>query len=256
MVQLNKIFSLTRMVVFGMTSLFSLIVVIHGGLITNFSNTFLDNYAGLGIATGLLTMLTLPAMLALSTFRKGVFSSMIALEIGWIWFLWIMWLAVGGNSAGSFVFVGSCSRFLESNVVAACNESSAITAFGFLSWIMLMSYCSILFTLTFRQHLRGNTGVWTRDVTETDFTAVGANNNPQVIYDNKFTYPNQYPPAGSPIIPQQTPGSYTHAGVPYQAGSPNQPQAPGLYTQPQAHTGSFTHPQAQVQTGPNPYPQV
>jgi hypothetical protein len=121
-----------------------------------------------------------------------------------------------------------------------------------------MSYCALLGALTFRQHLRGNTGIWTKDVIETDFTAVGANNT-QSIFDSKAsaTYPNQYPPAGTPIVPQQTAGSYTPAGVPYQAatGSPYpQPQAPSLYTQPQANTGSFTQPQAQ--TGTSPYPQV
>ena len=114
----------------------------------------------------------------------------------------------------------------------------------------MLSYCSLLSILTIRQHLRGNTGIWTKDVTEADFTAVGGN-NPQIVYDNKAAYPNQYPPAGTPIIPQQTPGSYTQAGVPYQPGSP---QAPGLYNQPPGATGSFTHPQGQ--TGSSPYPQV
>jgi len=252
MIEINSALRLTRTVVFATTSLFAAIVIVLGGLVESFTDTFFDgivfSYAALGIATGVLTLLTLPAMLALSNYRKGVFSSMIALEIGWTWFLWIMWLAVGGNSAGTFgLFIGDCR-------LAVCSETSAITAFGFLSWIMLMSYCGLLFTLTFRQHLRGNTGVWTRDVTETDFTAEGGNRDPQIVYDNKISYPNQYPPAVSPVIPQQTAGSYMHAGVPYQGGNPNQPQP--LYTQPQAQTGSFTHPHAQVQTGPNPYPQV
>ena len=87
------------------TSLFALIVIILSGLVTNFSDSFLGgffNFAALGIATGLLTLLTLPAMfvassiffsrdfltlneprLALSMVRKGAFTSMIALEIGW-----------------------------------------------------------------------------------------------------------------------------------------------------------------------------
>ena len=90
--------------------------------------------------------------------------------------------------------------------------------------------------------MRGN-GVWTQDVTETDFTAVGTNNT-QIAYDNKVS-PNQYPMAGT----------QTQAGVPYQAASPYpQPQAPALYAQPQVNTGSYTQPQAQ--TGTSPYPQV
>lgn len=94
--------------------------------------------------------------------------------------------------------------------------------------------------------MRGNTGIWTKDVTETDFTAVGVISNPQIVYDNKAVYPNQYPPAGTPV--QQNTG-----GTPYQTGSPYQPPQ-ALYTQPQGATGSFTHPQGQ--TGSNPYPQV
>ena len=64
--------------------------------------------------------------------------------------------------------------------------------------------------------MRGNTSIWTKDVTDTDFTAVGANNNnPQVVYENKVSpsYPSQYPPVGTPV-PQQTTGSYTQ-GSPY-----------------------------------------
>ena len=98
--------------------------------------------------------------------------------------------------------------------------------------------------------MRGNIGIWTKDVTVTDFTAVRTN-NPQIVYNINVTYPNQYPPAGTPIVLQQIPGSYTQAGIPYQAGSY---QAPGFYTQPQGDTGLFSHPQAQPRL--YPYPQV
>ena len=154
--------------------------------------------------------------------------------------------------------------YTGSRVVAGCNESKGITAFGFLSWIMCKShyfsiakketilifpfsslFLTVLFyfvfltSLTFRQHLRGYTGIWKDDVTETDFTAVGANNNPQIVYDNKAVYPNQYPPGGTPVVQQ--------GGLPYQTGSPYQQP-------PQGVTGSYTHPQGQG--GASPYPQV
>lgn len=121
----------------------------------------------------------------------------------------------------------------------------------------MLFYNALLATLTFRQHLRGNTGIWTKDVTEVDFNAVGGHTT-QIVFENKgaTTYPNQYPPGGAPIVVQQhTAGSYTQAGVPYQTPSPYpQQQPPSLYTQPQGTTGSFSsHPQPQ--TG-NPYPQV
>ena len=180
----------------------------------------------------------------------------------------------------------------------ACVETSAITAFGFLSWILcksftlasqrntpklslwislspspllnvtVMSYNITLSTLTFRQHFRGYTEVWIKDVTATDFTATGVNNT-QTFFDPKATYAPQsqypqsqypqYPPVGTPVpIPhQQTAGSYiSPAASP--VGSPySQPQAPSLYVQPQSN-GSFTHPSPQPQTpsGTNPYPQI
>jgi len=250
MVDINNMVKLVRMGVFATTSVFALLVVILSGLVINYTSSLFGvffSYAALGIATGLLTLLTLPAMLAFSIYRKGAFTSMIAVEVGWIWFLWILWIAVGGNSATGFILFGSCSSF-DVNFVppgfgAACSESQAITAFGFLSWILLLFYNAVLFTLAIRQHLRGNTGIWTKDVTDTDFTAPPVNYNTPIVFENKApVYPNQYPPAGSPIGSQQT-GSYTQAGVPYPG------QAPGLYAQ-QGATGSFTQPQVQT------YPQV
>ena len=88
MVELNNTFKLLRMVVFGTwlliepyacgahlfsvgtASFFALIVIILGALVTNFSAKLLGgffNYAALGIATGLLTLLTLPAMFVYRT---------------------------------------------------------------------------------------------------------------------------------------------------------------------------------------------
>jgi len=237
-------------VVFGAATLFAVIAIVLAGLITNYTDTFLGgffSFAALAIATGLLTLLTLPTMLIISRIRKGAFTSMIAVEIGWIWFLWIMWLAVGASTASTgILFIDRCGDYARfgSLVEAACNETSALTAFGFLSWIFLMFYHITLVTLTFRQHLRGYTGVWTSDVTETDFDATGVNNT-QVIYDSKAspTYPMQYPPVGSPGIQQPTTGSYM------------QPVA-SPYSQSQDAASTFTHSSPQAHHGPpNPYPQ-
>ena len=92
-----------------------------------------------------------------------------------------------------------------------------------------MAYNAALITLTFRQHLRGNSGVWTKDIIETDFNAPG--NTTQVIYDNKVNpgFAPQYPPA--------------QMGTPVAA---TQPYTQSPYAQTQA-TGSYPHPQtAQV----------
>jgi hypothetical protein len=122
MVELNNTFRLVRTLVFGTlcgwlliegaqsffsvatTSLFALIVIILAALVTSYTGNFggFYNFAALGIATGVLTLVTLPAMfvpffffslqvfltlhesrLCISRVRKGAFTSMIALEIGW-----------------------------------------------------------------------------------------------------------------------------------------------------------------------------
>ncbi|KAF8816511.1 hypothetical protein BYT27DRAFT_7182087 [Phlegmacium glaucopus] len=258
MADFNHIMKLLRMGVFGVASLFAFIVIVLGGLVTSFTNSYSTGYyftfAALGIATGLLTLLTLPAMLALSLLRKGVVTSMVVVDIAWTWFLWIMWLAVGGSSSG--IFLIGCGQYSGgiSGVQAACSESTGITALGFLTWIMLLFYNVTLISLAFRQHMRGNTGVWTKDITEVDFMAESANTT-QVVYDNKVnpTFAPQYPPQmGSPgSIPQQpTPGSYTQPQAAYGQQAYGQPQT-SPYAQPQA-AGSFTQPQ----TNSSPYPQV
>jgi len=233
---INSIFKLVRLVVFGVATLFAFIAIVLGGLLTHFSNMYLGgfySFAALGIAVGLLTILTIPVMLTLSIIRKGAFTSMIAIEIAWVWLLWILWLSVGGSAAG-FTIVEDCSNFAPV-VRAACSEVSAMTAFGFLSWLNLLFYNVLLISLTFRQHLRGHTGIWTQDVTDTDFMAPG-NTTTQIVYDPKVNpgYAPQYPPAGTP---QQ---SYA------------QPQMTSPYVQPQA-TGSFTN---SPQAGASLYPQV
>ena len=138
------------------TSVFGLIVIILGGLVTNFSTNNLGifyDYAALGIATGLLTVLTLPVMFVSWTVFWTIFwrCTLLGLLFPWfakvlsppwsllksaglvsvVWhfklisnittffsnsgFLWIMWLAVGGNSAAGVAvfFFGSCSAFGE-----------------------------------------------------------------------------------------------------------------------------------------------
>ena len=81
--------------------------------------------------------------------RKGAFTSMVAVEIGWICkcqlsstftfttdiqydflpgFLWIMWLAVAGDSASGIAFIGSCGRYAP---FGAYNNSITVYMFSF-----------------------------------------------------------------------------------------------------------------------------
>lgn len=236
----NNTFRIIRISIFGVTCFLAFIVLILGGLVVSWLNkdtngdtelNVVDGPPSLAIATAILTLLSLPAMIALSMFRKGAFTSMIAVEIGWTWFLWIMWIAVGASSVD--LFADSCDLYqfaFGQQGVNACNDNKGIIALAFLNWICLLFYKVFLTGLTFRQYLRGNTRVWVMDVTETDFASAGSTTTTQVVYDGKVnpTYGNQYPP-----------------GTPTPLG---QPQV--VYSQ----AGSFAQPQ--TQTGASPYPQV
>jgi len=188
---LNNTFRLVRKIVFGVAIAFSLGVLVVGALITNFTSSFYYGgyftFAALGIATAVLTLLTLPVMLFLSLTRKGAVTSMIALELGWTWFLWIMWLSTGG-SAASISWLGDCGAFL-SDAESACRETQALTAFSFLTWFGLLAYNVLLFALVIRQHMRGNTGVWNSFITEADFTAAGPTSN--MVLQDKMNVPQQ-----------------------------------------------------------------
>ncbi|KAF8164825.1 hypothetical protein B0H34DRAFT_213820 [Crassisporium funariophilum] len=204
---LNKTLALVRTVVFGVVSVFSLAAIILGGLITSFTSSYFFGgyftFAALGIATGLLTLLTLPVMLFLSMKRKGAITSMIAVEISWTWFLWIMWIAVGGSSAGT-IWIGDCASYgssrLYTSAEAACRETQALTAFGFLNWIMLFFYNITLFVFVIRQHMRGHTGIWTGYVTETDYASTGPNSTMHTQDKVDPAFAPQYPP----VTAQQT----------------------------------------------------
>ncbi|KDR74383.1 hypothetical protein GALMADRAFT_99396 [Galerina marginata CBS 339.88] len=213
MSDMNKTFNLVRTCVFGVASLFAFLELALGAAITNYTTTrFFGGYfafAALGIATAILTFLTLPVMLLLSLNRKGAVTSMVAIEVGWTWFLWIMWLSVGSSTASIFA-VTNCNIRFDTELETLCREVQAFEAFGFLTWIMLFAYNVTLIFLVIRQQMRGNTGVWTGYMLETDFTAAGpsysggtpeykgspnnmSNNN--MANNNMGNFAPQYPPA-------------------------------------------------------------
>ncbi|CAA7270676.1 unnamed protein product [Cyclocybe aegerita] len=225
---LNRIFGLVRTGVFGVVSLFALIAIILAALVTNFASTHFFShfgFAALGIATGILTILTLPVMWFLSVKRKGAITSMTVFEIAWTWFLWIMWVSVGGSTVNTFWFVGceDASSLITGDLETACRSTQGLAAFGFLNWIALLFFNIFLLTLAIRQHMRGHTGIWTSYVTEVDFTAPsvsgasGFSGYPaQSVEAKPANFAPQYPP------PTSTP-STAYSGQPV-AQNPSYPQ--------------------------------
>ncbi|KAF8189678.1 hypothetical protein BJ912DRAFT_966109 [Pholiota molesta] len=192
---INAIFLQARTIAFGAASLFGFLVLALGAAIANHTSAF---WAGkslplsvLEIALGILTLLSLPPMLFLSTQRKGVITNKIAFELAWTWVLCTLWCALALSSKGMFWF-GDCSTWWTGNEEALCHESRAVTAFTWITWIILYAYNNTLFLLASRQHIRGNTGIWRGYVTETDFITVGPNSSG--VPAKSFEAGNQHSP--------------------------------------------------------------
>ena len=161
---------------------FSLIVLALSAHITSWTSSFIYggyySFAALGIATAILTMLTLPTAYVQRLHRRHVsypphqplaftesqgcdnidgccgacmdlcvdssqvvkgLSLIILFPLG---FLWIMWLSVGA-SAASYNWLGGCGATYGglynswySGWATACHETRAVTALGFLTWLL------------------------------------------------------------------------------------------------------------------------
>jgi len=212
----NATFAFVRKTVFVVASVFAFLELALGSAITNWTSTnFFGSYfsfAALGIATGILTFLTLPVLLFLSIKRQNAITSMVAIELGWTWFLWIMWLSTAGSAASVF-WITDCTNHFDSEAETICREVQAFTAFGFLTWIILFAYNILLMVLVIRQHMRGNTSVWTVYIMEVDFAASGPLSGSGIESKASPSFAPQYPPtqvdavnyAGPPVMtPQPT----------------------------------------------------
>jgi len=228
MADLNRVFGVIRVVVLGLVSLFSALVLIMGALVTNFTTTLLRGYfvyAAFAIAIASLTMLTVPVMIALSINRKGAFPSMIVVELSYVALLWILWLAVGGTIA-NIPWINYCSSlgYSYSGYESTCMETQAMAAFAFLNWIMLMALNIFLLSLAIIQANRGNSAIWTSCVTDVDYSAPAV--SPGTI-ESKLDY-------GTPTSVHVTPAGYPQSVPSLQQAYPPQqvytppPQQPGM----------------------------
>jgi hypothetical protein len=175
---MGVLLTLVRLVVFSAVSFLAFITLILAADVQHqFSNNFVYislPSAGLAIATSVFTLISLPILLFLGFKRDGAVPSYIIIELGWSFFLMILWLAVGAESAAEapgLDLIGtnynvvydpnnpegatvtySCGRF--------CSEAKAVEAFGFLNWLMLLGYLGILSFHAVKAHQAGHTRVW------------------------------------------------------------------------------------------------
>jgi len=236
-----------RLGIFGLVSFFSIIVL---GLGAHIASVFAPaavpfDFAGLGIAVSLLTLLSLIPMLVLSFMDKVLWVNMVAVEVGWLGFLWVLWLATAAltNNDLAFVVFGGCG-FVDSSV--NCGELLGFQALAWLNWVLLFKYTIVLIGLTVFQHVRGNR-VWTAPVYQVNFFAPPVGPPPGMVYEQK---PGQYPPQQPQQYAPQQPQQYSPQQP--QQYSPQQPQQPGQmgYPPPAPAPGANYGPTTTYQTPP------
>jgi len=190
---------------FSAVTLFSFIVLALSAHFTS-RRVFTYDFAALGIATAVLSLLSLPVMLLIDNIRKGALTSMILVEIAWLGLLWVLWVATAGTSSQWGMIFGS--------------EVSAIQAFSHLAWLVLFGYLGTLITFSIIAANRGYNRVWYQSVKETEFNAPPVQPAPmqaqQIVPAQNTGVPQAvYPPQGSPVPgwagqPQQVPVGFSH----------------------------------------------
>ncbi|KAJ7214879.1 hypothetical protein GGX14DRAFT_562910 [Mycena pura] len=165
---------LVRLAVLVTATLFAIIPMGIGAALAAASDPFpVPAYAALAIASGVLTLVTVPAMICLEIMRPGGPTSMVIVEIFWLGILSILWLATGAETAAVLQAVDDISlSFGFGSLCGAddgfsngfCSEARAVAAFSFLNWLLLMCYVVTLFFYSLMASSRKQTGVWTSSV--------------------------------------------------------------------------------------------
>lgn len=159
MVDVNKLIPLARLGVFSGVCLLSVIVFALSCHVLNSAGGWA--FAGLSLATAILTLISLPPLYWISVNRKGAFVSYIVVEVAWLWFLWIMWIASAGTTASLWIIGHG----------GLASEIRVIEAFGFINWLAVMFYTVALFVLSLISAIKGTSSVWTSAVLDFDFNA-------------------------------------------------------------------------------------
>ncbi|EIN10222.1 hypothetical protein PUNSTDRAFT_119274 [Punctularia strigosozonata HHB-11173 SS5] len=250
---------LFRLVTLGASAVFAIIVLGLCAHILNVTLSFTGLYfvfAALGVATALLTVITVVPMLIIEVLRKGAFTSFVVVEAVWLSILWILWLATGAETANTSSLVGfsqgSCSDW-DPIDARACREFAGVEAFSFLSWILLMAYTITIVVEGFLLASRGKT--WTASVAELGVLASTAPTT-TAAENTTTTYPMQQQPQTYPVQPQQ---QQQQQAYPQQGYAPQGYPQQGYAASP-APTGTTTISSGVQYTGGAPqqghYPQV
>ncbi|EIW56535.1 uncharacterized protein TRAVEDRAFT_49360 [Trametes versicolor FP-101664 SS1] len=155
-----------RLVALGFSVFSGILVLSLGADLTALSEKYFqgfDNFEVFGIAVGVLNVVTVTVMLVVDYLRTGAFTSMVLVELIWISILWVLWLAEGALTANDTSAVFQTCDFVSTLLNQACNETRAIEAFAFITWLVLLAYTITLLTVALINASRG-APMWTSSV--------------------------------------------------------------------------------------------
>jgi len=166
------ILSTMRAILLAVVVLFSFIVLALAAHLTSVMDVFVDKYYSnsfaLAIAVSVITILTINLLLIIDCIRIDATTSKIIAELIVLGLLGILWLATSTDTT-SHGNAKTCTLFGYAPQ-AECHEISALEAFSFLNWLILLGYTIALFVLSVVAGTRGNI-VWNSSVKEANFSA-------------------------------------------------------------------------------------
>ncbi|KIP04082.1 hypothetical protein PHLGIDRAFT_37108 [Phlebiopsis gigantea 11061_1 CR5-6] len=160
--------SKTRVVVLLLLSIFSLALLISNG---QFAHTLMKDgnvtiapFISFNLAVSVMTMVTLLVMLIVGFVGQDPFTSWIVIEISWLGFLNILWLASSAYTSSQWqplARTGVCSsgKPLPADFATICTDFQASMAFGWMGWILMSAYWGTLLAFAINSAKNGEP-VW------------------------------------------------------------------------------------------------
>lgn len=216
-----NLFSVFRISLFSLTIAFSLIGLgLNAYFISLTVPYFYFIFSALGVATAVLTILTVPIMLIVDFIRRGAFTSMIVFELSWLFILAILWVATAGEAIYTFNYYypqGCIYGSIDPTANTYCMELQAVEAFAFLNFLIFLGYTSVLLVFSIIGSSRGNS-VWTSSVKDATFFAQKSWPAQQQTPLNQYSGAPPTGYTGTPVSHPQQLGTYsTHSGTPAQS---------------------------------------
>jgi len=216
----------------GVVLLFSLITLaLAASLIAEVvSGDIIPTSFGLDLGVAVITIVIVAPAIAIDFFRKGAVTSMVLVELSWVFVLKILWVAASGETTAegciAFFDDGFDDDFAED--VTCGPRIQALRALSWLNFLILLGWFITLIVLALTSQRRGNPKVWTSSVTGTDFHAqhqTGVLPQQQMPYqqtpmqEQQTGYSQGYPPVAgtgeynTPPPVQQYGGQQYHSGA-------------------------------------------